>query len=240
MSLELARLASSAPPVEPAEQEWIERIEAIRERLAGSEERVSFVDYGAGTPDAGLSRDVMRAGRRRDMTIGEICRVASKRRAAATFLFRLVRLTRPRSCLELGTSVGISAAYQAAALHLNGVGRLVTLEGAAAVAAIAAATLAELGLADVEIVTGRFEDTLAGVIEGASPFDYVFLDGHHDEEATIGYVRRLFPAVTAGGLLVLDDIRWSEGMQRAWHTVQGEPQVAGSVDLGDMGVLQAR
>lgn len=240
MSLELALVASSAPRIEPAEQEWIEKIEAIRERLGRSQERVSFVDYGAGAPGARLSRDVMRTGRRREATIGEICRTSSKCRAAATFLFRLVRLTRPRSCLELGTCVGISAAYQAAALHLNGAGRLVTLEGGAALAAIAAATLAELGLGDVELVTGRFEDTLAGAIEGAGPFDLVFLDGHHDEEATVGYARCLFPALAAGGLLVLDDIRWSEGMQRAWRTLQREPQVEASVDLADMGILQAR
>ena len=44
---------------------------------------------------------------------------------------RLVRELRPHSCLELGTGVGVSAGYQAAAMELNGVGRLLTLDGSA-------------------------------------------------------------------------------------------------------------
>ena len=41
---------------------------------------------------------------------------------------RIVRELSPRACLELGAGYGISAAYQGAALELNGSGTLTTME----------------------------------------------------------------------------------------------------------------
>ena len=62
--------------------------------------------------------------------------------------------------LEMGTCVGISAAYQAAALNDNGAGRLVTLEGYAELAAEAQELWSNLGLSNVEVIVGRFAQTL--------------------------------------------------------------------------------
>ena len=64
----------------------------------------------------------------------------------------------------MGTAVGISAAYQAAALALNGRGTFTTLEGAEPLADIARDNLRRLGLGMVEVVVGRFEDTLDAVL----------------------------------------------------------------------------
>ena len=60
-------------------------------------------------------------------TGARVCDV-SKGRRFATFLYLLAREFKPQLALELGTNVGISSAYQAAALKLNGRGKLVTLE----------------------------------------------------------------------------------------------------------------
>lgn len=49
--------------------------------------------------------------------------------AMGRYLFALVRALRPKICLEIGTGVGISAAYIIAALAMNREGILWTLEG---------------------------------------------------------------------------------------------------------------
>ncbi len=46
----------------------------------------------------------------------------------AEFLYALVRLTKPRRVLELGTGYGISATFIAEALQANGTGLLLTVE----------------------------------------------------------------------------------------------------------------
>jgi predicted O-methyltransferase YrrM len=136
----------------------------------------------------------------------------------------------------MGTAVGISAAYQAAALRLNGGGRFATLEGAPTLAEIARANLGELGLDTVDVVVGRFGATLPSVLAARRPLDYVFVDGHHDGEATVAYFEQLLPHLAPRAYLVFDDVAWSDGMRRAWERIALDPRVSMVVDLGAIGV----
>ena len=165
-----------------------------------------------------------------------ICRVASKPYRSALLLFKLVRAYRPERCLELGTCLGISAAYQTAALELNGAGRLVTLEGDGARADLARTHLKDLGFERFQVVTGRFQDTLDDVLEMHSPVDFAFIDGHHEERATVSYFEAIRPRLSDGAVVVLDDISWSAGMKRAWDVVRHHPNVKAAVDLYGVGL----
>jgi predicted O-methyltransferase YrrM len=84
----------------------------------------------------------------------------------------------------LGTCLGISTSYLAAALKLNLAGSVVTLEGAETKARLAAQNFRELGLSNVCTIVGRFQDTLDDVLE---PIKFAFIDGHHEESATLAY-----------------------------------------------------
>lgn len=111
---------------------------------------------------------------------------------------RLVRELHPRSCLELGTGF----AYQAAALELNGAGRLTTLDVAAPWATIAERRFAELGLDEkVELRRGTIDETLDGVLQDASPVDYAFLDAEHTEVATIKHFDGVLPVLASGAVV---------------------------------------
>lgn len=217
---------------EADEREWIQRIERLRGELLASREPVTVADYGAG--EAPASAGGMQRGDAAAQTVGERCR-SSKSPFWALLLFRLVRELRPERCLELGTNCGISAAYQAAALRLNGAGELRTVEGSPGLVELSRRTLDSLDLA-AAVVEGRFADVLPPLLEAAGPFDYVFVDGHHDGPATLAYFARLQTRLRNGALVVFDDIAWSEGMARAWRAIQADPRVRVAVDLGAMGV----
>jgi predicted O-methyltransferase YrrM len=210
------------------ETEKIKRIEALKRRLRISIEKISITDYGAGRANGG-DRTVVR-------TVGEIARRSSRSRRWNSLLFKLVRAFQPSVCLELGTALGISAAYQAAALELNRKGRIVTLEGAEALASLAAANLEALGFREFELVPGRFQDTLDGVLKKNAPIDFVFIDGHHEERATVRYFNQILPALSDGAVLVFDDISWSNGMARAWDTIRKDKNIKASVDLLSIGI----
>jgi predicted O-methyltransferase YrrM len=219
----------------PEETARVERIEQLRRRLAASREVVSRVDYGARSPGARLTDEMMYRGETVTATVGDICRVAANPTRTALLLFHLIRGARPGTCLEMGTSLGITAAYQASALALNGAGRLVTLEGAETIAALARQNLASLGL-EATVIVGRFQDTLDSVLREHGPIDFAFVDGHHDEGATIRYFDQLRPALAPRAVVVFDDIGWSDGMGRAWTAIAGHPEIGVAVDLGAMGV----
>ncbi len=221
----------------PDEDRWVTRIESLRSKLEQSRETVPVPDYGAGSPDDTLSDDQMLGGRMTTEVVGEACRNYSKPRSWATLLFRLLTRFKPQSCLEMGTCLGISASYQSAALELNGAGKLISLEGAPSFAAIARGNLESLGLAHrASIIVGRFADTFDTALEQLGKVDYAFIDGHHDEQATIAYFQKLRGHLATPAMIVLDDTAWSPGMQRAWKQICDDPTVDASFDLRKMGV----
>lgn len=217
------------------ERSLVDQIEVLRRRLNSTSETVRIVDYGAGDAKLERSADGMRHGMSSQCSVSSACR-ASKRQFWALFLFHLIRHFQPRSCVELGSCVGISAAYQAAALRLNGRGNLITLEGAPALAEIARKNLQELGLDRARVINGRFEDELPRVLADSTPVDYAFIDGHHDEQATIRYFQQFLSHLSPQAIVVFDDLSWSAGMRRAWDQIAAHEAVQVAVDLGTMGV----
>jgi predicted O-methyltransferase YrrM len=179
--------------------------------------------------------DALHARSKKDETLRPFAKVAKSGRSGL-LLFRLVREFSPASCLELGTSIGISAAFQATALELNGSGRLLTLERKPFLVETARNHFAHLGLTRCAVREGQFQDTLDDALAEIAPIDYAFIDGHHDEHATVTYFDRICGALAETAVLVFDDITWSEGMARAWARIASDPRVGIAADLGNIGI----
>jgi predicted O-methyltransferase YrrM len=197
-------------------QAWAARIEALRQDLLRSTDEIEHT------------------GR---VTVSEVCRSASRPPQWARLLFEIVRAFRPEQGLELGTSLGMSASYEAAALELNAKGRLVTLEGCEDLVNRARAHFEQLELADrIEVVLGSFQDTLQPTLDRLGSVGYAFVDGNHDRDATLTYFAQLAPHLLDGAVVVFDDISWSPGMADAWTTLMADPRVSLSVDLFKVGI----
>ena len=218
------------------ENSWIEKIELLRHELSASQEKIIFTDFGAGSPDLQLCDGEMYQGRTATSTVGAICRGGSTPYFWSLFLFKLIREVRPRVCLELGTSLGLSAAYQGAALKLNRQGTLVSLEGAETLAFLAKRNSQKLGLDNIRVMIGRFQDTLDDALQQTGELDWIFIDGHHDEKATLAYFEKIFPFLSEQAVLVFDDISWSRGMKRAWKAIETDDRVMISLNLTKLGV----
>jgi predicted O-methyltransferase YrrM len=217
-----------------AEEARLLGIEQQRALLLTDQRLVTIVDHGAGSRRG----DNPEAGRTIERRVADVCRHASKNAAWCRLLFALVRTHQPQACLELGTCLGISAAYQAAALAGNGTGTLTTIEGAENYARIAQEQFAALKLHNVRSVVGRFQDVLPGVLASAGRnWDYIFIDGHHDGAATRRYFETIGPHLTPGALVIFDDILWSS-MRAAWRAIRRAGGVAESVDLLTMGICR--
>ena len=119
--------------------------------------------------------------------------------------------------LELGTSLGVTSAYAAS------VGwRVETWEGCAETLMKAKDGWRRLGLEDrISALRGSFHSQLEA-LTSEQRWDVVYIDGCHEEQATIDMVRALEKHV--GVCIVVDDIAWSPGMHCAWETLKQLPE----------------
>ncbi len=175
-------------------------------------------------------------GKKQTVRISHIAVLNSRSPQWLPLMFRLVRRLQPQRVLELGTCLGISGMYIAAGLRMNGGGTLVTVEGEAAYADIARKNFSAEGLTNVEQRTGRFADLLPDVVKDHRPIDLVFVDGHHDGEATIRYFEQILPALAPEAWMIFDDISWSRDMKNAWKKISADPRVHFSADAALIGI----
>jgi predicted O-methyltransferase YrrM len=112
-------------------------------------------------------------------------------------LHLLIKATRARNVLEVGTSHGYSAIWMGLGLEETG-GRLTSIEIDAARHDLARRHVSEAGLSErVTLIKG---DAHIEVTKLDGPFDFVFLDA--DKEGQVDYFNKLYPKkLGPGGIL---------------------------------------
>lgn len=168
-------------------------------------------------------------------TIAAACH-ASKPRLWCHLLYALVRLRRPAVGLELGANLGVSSAYQAAAMKDAGHGQLTTCDRSAARLKLARQLHEQIGLDNVHYRQGPFDQTLPKLLPELGTIDYAFIDGHHEKQPTLDYFDRIYPHLSDQAIVVFDDIVWSNGMEEAWASLTRDPRFAFTVDLFHVGL----
>lgn len=198
--------------------------EGLRKRLRAQNKTIEVSDYGAGS----------HKGKKKQRKISEIVRNAAIAPKYGQLLFRLVSHFKPKVLLEMGTSLGISTLYQAKA---NNDTKVITIEGCPQTSQWAQISFKYLRTNNVILKTGTFNDVLPKVFATYPSLDFVYLDGHHEKEATLNYFEQLLPHLHKDSILILDDIHWSKGMHEAWEQVIAHPKVKVSIDLFQVGLV---
>jgi predicted O-methyltransferase YrrM len=231
---ELARAlrAAALGRVSADERDWIARIEARRDELAAEHAPTDAV-FAEG-PERGGRRW---AAIRRPGTVADACLVISVPPLWGRLLMRLIGERRPSSCVELGTGFGVSAAYQAAALELNGAGELLSFEGGESWARIAREGAEALSLERLEVRVGPLSETLEPGLAERPPVDFAFVDAEHTKDSTLAYFAALQPRLADRATLVFDDIDFDSEMWEAWTEIRAHDRVLTAVSLGRMGIV---
>ena len=204
--------------------EAFQPIENLRKTLLQDQTIISVDDYGAGSA---ISKGKQRRVR-------DIAGHAAKRPVIAQLLFRIVRYFQPTTIIELGTSLGISAAYLSAG---NPDGTVITIEGSETIARLAQKNLQQVNAGKVQVITGTFDDKLPDVLQDIKKFDCAFIDGNHGLKPTLHYFDLFLAHLSESGFLILDDIHWSPEMEAAWETIKLHPQVTCTIDLFFIGLV---
>jgi len=124
-------------------------------------------------------------------------------RVEGHFLGELVRLSRARRVLELGTFTGYSSISMALALPSGG--RVITCDVNDETTAIARRYAEEAGVADrIDYRLGPALETIAK-LDG--PFDLVFIDA--DKPNYVNYYEAALPLLADHGVMIADNTLWS-------------------------------
>ena len=223
-------------------------IERCREKMLRDERELEFVDYGSGKLKGENGKLKGENGERR--RVCDIARRSLAKRKYAQMLSRLVnwlgashRLEngsetayslefRGLTIVELGTSLGVTTAYMAAMDSRN---RVVTFEGCEAVANIAKENWKALNINNIECRIGKIDvEQLARDIEH---LDVAFIDANHTYEGTCKYFDVLAGKVREKSVIVVDDIHYSEEMEKAWKAICADERVTSTIDLYQMGLV---
>lgn len=199
-------------------------VEALRKKMIKDQTILAIEDLGAGSA----------IDKTHQRTITSIASHAVKPKKFGQLLFRMVKKYQPQTILELGTSLGVTTAYLSLA---NPSSTVVTFEGAKAVAEKAQENFNSLGLQNVRLVQGNFNETLGATISSLPSIDLAFIDGNHRKEPTINYFTTILSKTNNFSVLILDDIHWSAEMEEAWNYCKNHENVTLSIDLFFMGIL---
>lgn len=203
---------------------WYQAAESTRKRMLHDHRTLSFEDFGTG----GLRQ------RHYPVRISKIARNSGRKKKEGRMLARLAAWRQPQYILELGTSLGISTLYLAAACPKA---RIVTLEGCREALEVARNNFLQAGFSRIETLSGPFETSLPPLLAGGLQPDLVLFDGNHAYQPTLDYFQQLLPLAHSDTIFVFDDIHWSAGMEKAWNEIASHPQVTLSVDILSMGLV---
>ncbi|MDP2088131.1 MAG: class I SAM-dependent methyltransferase [Flavobacteriaceae bacterium] len=193
-----------------------------KKELLWMDEKINITDFGAGSR-------CFKGNKRAISAIAKNAGISTKR---AALLIRLVQYFKPKNLLELGTSLGLSTYC----LHLgNPQTNIETLEGCLEIARIAINQLHKFGVKPT-LNVGNFEETLPISLKNKT-FDFIYIDGNHQKEATISYFEQCLKSVHNDSIIIFDDIHWSEEMGKAWEIIQKNPLVTVSIDTFQWGII---
>ena len=198
----------------------MEEIESIREEFVFSEDLIIKTDFGNGAGD----RDFVSY----PVKIKNLARISLTSGRHARRLSRAARFLNAGNILEIGTSLGITTAYLALS---HPYANVITLEGCPELSRTARTVFDRLGIENVELMEGRFEDTLEKALQKISSPDLVFIDGNHRKEAMISYFNLCRPLMKNNSLMVFDDIHLDPETEEAWNIIRHDSSVSISLDL---------
>lgn len=196
----------------------------VYKQLATNNSIIEIKDYGVGSKKMGNHRK-----------ISTIFKTSSSIGKYGDMLYKIALYYQPKNILEFGTSLGIGT------LHLyngNKNSKITTVEACPNTLIEAKKNLEGLKSRTIHFEESTFQEYLNK--NSKEQFDVVFIDGHHDGKALKHYLKELKPQTHNDTIFILDDIRWSDSMLKAWNELIQDKEYRVSIDLFRIGILIPR
>jgi predicted O-methyltransferase YrrM len=200
-----------------------EVVENIHKDLLESNKPLVIGNWGAGSQSLA-----------ENTTIGKLVKKSSVSPKLGRLLYKISQWAKPKYVIEIGTSVGISTLYLAAA---NTDSRIVTMEGNPTKVSIAREIFQKANLHNITIQEGDFDLSLEEALSQMPRIDLAFFDGNHKTEPTLRYFKKCSEFRSEKSIFIFDDIRWSKEMRSTWQIIRKHRSVSVSIDLFNVGII---
>lgn len=198
-------------------------LKKARKTVFESVEKTAITDFGAGSQRFSTA----------ERTVSQIAKNAGMPWHQSKLISKIIAYFNIKNALELGTSVGLGSIAMACK---NPELRLDTVEACTNTCAIANQHFKNLNLKNISVQHTDFKTFLNDLPKGKT-YDLIYLDGHHDKQATLDYYELIKPHMHNETIFILDDIYWSKGMQEAWQRICRDNDVKLSLDLYFWGII---
>jgi len=199
-------------------------IELVRSKQLLDTRVIEITDLGAGSKKLDNNQ----------RKVSDIAKTSLKSTKHAQLIFRVANYFKFKTIIELGTSLGITSSYLAKA---NKRSKVYSFEGCPNIANIACQNFKTLGVNNVELTIGNFDETFPKKLEQLESVDAVFFDGNHRFEPTMRYFHQALKKKHQHTVFIFDDIYWSAEMEKAWEEIKLHDTVTLTIDLFQLGIV---
>lgn len=199
-----------------------------RKKLLNDLSILQYIDPGAGSKSNKKNIDKSRI-----VSVRSLASYSLQKIRFILLFYRMIQFFNYKTVLELGTSLGITSACMSRAnpgIHID------TIEGAKPIADIARNFFRTAGMTNILLHEGNFDKILTSVIQ-SKVYDMIIIDGNHKGEKLLHYFHILTEHISPGGVIIVDDIRWSASMLKAWHEIQKHQKTKVTIDLFKIGLV---
>ncbi len=199
-------------------------VEVTRKKLYSDDRTIEITNWD----------DESRINRSKNKKVRDIAKTRLKSPRLSQLLYRLAKYHKPSTIIEIGTCLGITTSYLSLACPDVDV---ITMEDSPQMAEIAAQNFRTSSLNSINLNIGSFDHLLPSIVADQGKVDFLSINGHHGNAATLGYFNWCLPYVHEGSVLILADIYDNNEMKEAWGVIKAHPQVTVTVDLFWIGLI---
>ncbi|MDA0196529.1 MAG: class I SAM-dependent methyltransferase [Bacteroidetes bacterium] len=198
------------------------KINKLRAALANDQRVIQVNDLGAGSRVSNVDQ----------RTIAQIFKSATSDAKLSMLLYRIGKYIGARNILELGTSLGVTTEYLAL---IESTANIYTIEGSEEIQKVAKDHLNSHN--NVVSYLGDIDVLLPQILSQMPFVDLAYIDANHTFEATLEYFKQIMAKRIPSTVIVVGDIHWSDGMEKAWAELKSFDEVTLSLDLFECGLL---
>lgn len=155
-----------------------------------------------------------------------------------SFYVGLIAQFKPKTIVEFGGAFGVSGMYFLTGVNRAKSGHLYSFEPNAAWAKIAQDNLNSISPSHT-LQVGTFEENVDRVVK--DKINLAFVDAIHTAEFVNRQVDILMPRMADYGVMIFDDINFSEDMQSCWQAISQSNLAVASATVGRrQGIIQIR
>lgn len=206
----------------PDDQEF-NAFEELRRKLLVNNLEVTMEDLGARSLHFDNNTRTLSQIAATSLSPASYCRLYS----------RIIHYIDATQIVELGTSMGITTLYLAQKDNVH----VTTFEGNSSMVNVALTHFEYFDKKNIALIEGNIDSQLSEFLLSPRKIHFVLMDANHRYEPSIRYFNLLSRRMADKGVIVMDDIYYSEEMNRAWKELCNHQLVYGSVDLFRCGLL---